>query len=281
MENKHRLTYTKKSGVRVPESCKEEVIPIERPRSESLSTPSLPLHYVKGDGILSYSLVCVISGGTDRERDLLTELERKQTFRRLNVLFVSSKTAGYTKGGMTPFMMQRAYDAICKEGIIHLEGRDVQLESVDRIYMFTDVDHYYDELLQLMKRKDNEASPEWIISNPDIEIWIYYCFRDAPLTDLSSLLAARESERSSLLKRINGTFNNGGGLDPRKTFEHLSEGIAHAREHYTEDVHGIPELLSTQMFRFAEDVLQSLGDEYRQWLQQRSVMGWIKTKRNK
>lgn len=279
MENKRRLTYIKRCGERVPESCERKKSPVEHLRSESLSTPSLPLHYVKSDGVLSYSLVCVISGGTDRERDLLTELERKQSFQRLNVVFVSTKTAGYTQGGMTPLMMQRAYDTICQEGIIHLIGRDVQLESVDRIYMFTDVDHYYDELLELMARRKDESSPEWIISNPDIEIWIYYCFRNDPETDLASLALARESERSSLLKRINGTFNNGGGLDPRKTFEHLPEGIAHAREHYMEDAHGIPTLLSTQMFRFSEDVLQSLGEEYLQWLQQRSCVGWVNKKR--
>lgn len=279
MENSRKLTYTKTDGERMPEQhIKKDLSTVDYHAAISPS-PSLPSHYTKGDGILSYSLICVISGGTDRERDLLTELERKQTFRRVNVLFISSKTANYTKGGMTPTMMQHAFDSIYKEGIIHLRNRDVQLEMVDRVFMFTDVDHYYNELCQILSQKRKSDSPEWIISNPDIEIWIYYCFRNSPQTELKELLEVRDSERSSLLKQINGTFNNGGGLDPRKTFEHLSEGIEHAREHYSEDELGIPTLLSTQMYRFAKDILQSLGDEYDRWLQQRKSARMDKTKR--
>jgi hypothetical protein len=70
-----------------------------------------------------------------------------------------------------------------------------------------------------------------------------------------------------MLKTVNGKFNNGGGLDTRKTFENLAIGIRNSKANYAEDVNGIPVLLSTQMHRFAEDVIQSLGDEYDRWQQ--------------
>lgn len=131
--------------------------------------------------------------------------------------------------------------------------------------MFTDVDHYECELKEILHRQETDT-PKWIISNPDFEIWIYYCFRNSPDTELKEVLDATPSTRSSLLKNINGRFNNHGGLDTRKAFEHLEDGIAHSREHYTE-ADGIPDLLSTQMYIFAEDVLMRLGEEYSRFVE--------------
>ena len=79
------------------------------------------------------------------------------------------------------------------------------------------------------------------------------------------IIDAKAEKRSSLLKTINGTFNNNGGLDTRKAFEHLEEGIAHSKEHYNK-VDAMPTLLSTQMHVFAEDVLVRLGTEYQDFL---------------
>ena len=68
------------------------------------------------------------------------------------------------------------------------------------------------------------------------------------------------------MKTINGRFNNGGGLDTRKAFEHIKNGIIHSKEHY-EESQGIPNLLSTQMHIFAEDVLIKLGNEFDSFLE--------------
>ena len=57
-------------------------------------------------------------------------------------------------------------------------------------------------------------------------------------------------------------------MDTRKAFEHLEEGIAHSKEHYQE-TNGIPNILSTQMHIFAEDVLLRLGDEYKSFMQKK------------
>lgn len=235
--------------------------------SENISTVSdvrenIPIAYTKTDGFLSYSLVCVISGGTKRERTFLSELERKHTFHNLSVVFVSSPKG---KGGLTPRMMKDVYDRICKNGKLILPGRTVLLDEVDSIYMFTDVDHYEEDLKDILNACNATEVKKWIISNPDFEVWIYYCYRNNPIEDLFEITCADPSKRSSLLKTINGKFNNGGGLDTRKAFESLKTGIIHSKEHYSEN-NGIPSLLSTQMHLFAEDVLLRLGDEYNQWI---------------
>jgi hypothetical protein len=198
----------------------------------------------------------------------LNEVERKKSFKRLQVIFVSSKTAPLPQGGLTPKMMKSVYDDAVSTGVVKLNNREVHLQDIDKIYLFTDVDHYYDELNSLLIKATQREKEDWIISNPDIEIWIYYCYRNTPEQDLLEVIDAQpESMRSSILKTVNGRFNNGGGLDTRKTFENLHIGIANSKANYAEDTNGIPVLLSTQMHRFAEDVIQSLGEEYAQWQQ--------------
>lgn len=221
----------------------------------------VPYGYSKQDGVLSYSIICVISGGTNREKTFLTQIEKKRFFRNLDVVFVSSPK---NKGGLTPKMMQAEFERICQNGIIKALGRDIEIDDVDCFYMLTDVDHYEEELKDIIKTQ-KEKHQIWIISNPDFEIWLYYCYRNNPTEELAAVIDAKAEKRSSLLKTINGTFNNNGGLDTRKAFEHLEEGIAHSKEHYNE-VDAMPTLLSTQMHVFAEDVLVRLGTEYQDFL---------------
>jgi hypothetical protein len=165
-------------------------------------------------------------------------------------------------------MMKGVYDDAVNTGVVKLNNREFHLQDIDKMYLFTDVDHYYDELTDLLTNATPQEKDDWVISNPDIEIWIYYCYRNTPTQDLLDVINAQpESARSSMLKTVNGKFNNGGGLDTRKTFENLAIGIRNSKANYAEDVNGIPVLLSTQMHRFAEDVIQSLGDEYDRWQQ--------------
>lgn len=231
---------------------------IESDITPSRLTLKQPDGYSKTEGELSSGIICVISGGTTRERAFLNELERKHSFRTLEVIFLSS---GKSEGGLTPRMMLKKYESICKQEQLILPGRTVKLESIDRVYMFTDVDHYESELKEILGGNISQSQPRWIISNPDFEIWIYYCFRDNPHEELSAICDAKPSSRSLLMKTLNGRFNNGGGLDPRKAFEHLEDGIRNSRRHYSEH-EGFPALLSTQMHVFAEDILRVLGDEY-------------------
>ena len=260
-----KLTYKKQSGAKTLEvKHPNKNAPPQVVTSTPNSYVQIPSAYKKEDGVLSYGLICVISGGTKRECTFLNELEKKHTFKGVNVIFVSTKEG---EGGLTPWMMQSAYEEICKDGIIKMSGRTVKLDTVDVVYMFTDVDHYKSELKEILVSKKS-VSPIWIISNPNFEIWLYYCYRNNPYEDLKAVIEEKETQRSSRLKTVNGTFNNGGGLDTRKAFERLEDGIAHSKEHYQE-TDSIPSLLSTQMHVFAEDVLMRLGNEYREFVQKK------------
>lgn len=261
-----KLVYRRTSAIKEIEAERTKRETVASSEVAPIPSGQIPSAYRKEEGRLSYSLMCVISGGTERERSFLNELERKHTFRGLDVIFVST---GKGCGGLTPKMMQAAYESICKDGVINIAGRTVRLESVDVVYMFTDVDHYETELKEILSMK-KDASPVWIISNPDFEIWLYYCYRNNPYEELRAVVEEKETGRSSALKTINGTFNNWGGLDTRKAFEHLKDGIAHSKEHYRE-TDGIPNLLSTRMYVFAEDVLMRLGDEYDEFVRRKQA----------
>lgn len=257
-----KLKYEKGEGVR------KESIPALAPKTsfenrvlnEDKTVISSP-NYTKEEGVLSPRLFFVLSGGTVRERDFLQELEKKRSFKSLRVLFLSTDKF---KGGLTPNMIWRIWENINSKRLVEIEGYEYQLTEIDVVYLFTDVDHYEDELRELLVNHKNYGE-HWIISNPDFEIWLYYCFRNQPDDDLAELLELSQSEQSSKLKTINGRFNNGGGLDPRKAFEHLHEGVAHSKECYKEDEMHFPMLLSTQMHFFAEDVLVRLDKEYESW----------------
>jgi len=268
MVSKRLLTYSKSSGTRELSEGKEvrKPLPVEVMATTSLPSVRVPSGYRKDDGVLSFGLFCVISGGTVRERTFLQEVSKKHTFKGLEVIFVTSK---WNQGGLTPRMMCEAYANISKDGVLRLSDRNVLLESVDKIYIFTDVDHYEEELHEILSNHKHDDLPRWIISNPDFEIWLYYCFRNDPNSELVDVLKVVPSQRSTKLKEVNGTFNKGGGLDTRKAFEHLKDGITHSKEHYLQDEYGVPLLFSTQMHRFAEDVLAELGNEYDEWMKRK------------
>lgn len=260
-----KLTYKKQSGKAALQEEKHHAA-AQPPTASSINNANaqIPPTYTKGDGVLSYSLICVISGGTVRERTFLNELEKKHTFNRVDVMFISTKAG---EGGLTPKMMQSEYEHICNNGVISMPNRTVKLDAVDIVYMFTDVDHYKAELEEILANNVS-ASPKWIISNPDFEIWIYYCYRNNPYEELKSVIEEKETQRSSKMKEVNGTFNNGGGLDTRKAFERLQDGINHSKEHYHEE-QGIPGILSTQMHIFAEDILSRLENEYNEFVRKK------------
>lgn len=267
MNSKEDFLYTKKIATK--ELFHPHVADKSGMETDKLSLPkdNCIAGYCKGEGTLSINLFCVISGGTTREKVFLNELCTKRTFSRLRVLFVSTEKG---EGGLTPKMMWDRFEKIYREKVIITRFGKTHLEEIDKFYMLTDVDHYMEELISLaVKKKSYPCS--WIISNPDFEIWLYYCFRNNPEEELDEVVNARPSMRSSLLKRVNGNFNNKGGLDPRKAFEYMQQGIQHAKEHYQEDSNGIPLLLSTNMFLFAEEALEKVGDEFEEWKRMKQI----------
>lgn len=264
MDKNRSFSYSKESKQAELLNARSDSEVQEKPDSGWIIPIETISGYRKVDGILPANLICVISGGTTRERDFLNELVKKNTFSNIRVIFLSTSSR---KGGLTPKMMNDRYTQIQSNHKISYHGTDIVIDEDDAFYMFTDVDHYENELVEIVSSCKEKDKPIWIISNPSLEIWIYYCYRNKPYEELSSVFEVKPSERSSHLKTINGTFNSGGGLDPRKAFEHLHDGITNSKVFYKVDENNIPELLTTNMFVFAEDILGQLGQEYLKWIE--------------
>lgn len=223
-----------------------------------------PEGYRKEEGTLTPMLFFVLSGGEVRERVYLQSLEKKREFESIRLVFLSSDKR---KGGLTPRMMLDKWKEICTHNKVCIHGYEYHLMEFDRFFFLTDVDSYVWELRDIMREESGDDRGQWIISNPDFEIWLYYSFFSSPHIDLKEMVEAEPEKRSSLLKHINGRFNKGGGIDTRKAFEYLPRAIYHSKLNYQEDAMHFPALLSTQMHLFAEEIMEVAGEEYNRWLE--------------
>ena len=246
-----KLKYTKSdNGIREEKHISinnKEPIALQNIKIKNKRAPISPIisspENSKPEPVLSPSLFFVISGGTDRERTYLNELEKKKTFSKLHVLFLSSEKG---KGGLTPTMMNDKLVKIIKYNKVAIGKKVYRIKDIDKTFLFTDVDHYEEELRGLIPTHHKNA--QWIISNPCFEIWLYYSFYNSPKSDLAEMIKILPSKRSLWLKTRNGKMNNGGGIDTRKAFENIDKAITNAKQHYCEDEAHFPSLYSTQMY---------------------------------
>lgn len=220
--------------------------------------------YSKGDGTVSPGLFLVISGGTTRERNFLGEFlkEGGNSFTSLKIIFLSS---AQRVGGLTPKMMEEEFQSLKDNDKIAYKNVEIHLSDIDEVFMISDVDHYESQLRELLSSSD--GSCHWIISNPDFEVWLYYCYFSNPAIDLQAIVDSPASKRSRLMKKLNDSLHPG-GIDPRKAFARMEQGIHNAENNYREDENGFPLLLSTQMFRFCQCVYHHIHDEFDAWLQE-------------
>lgn len=225
----------------------------------------VPDTYKKFEGKRSAALIFVISGGEVRERYFLRELIQQKRPHSLRVAFFSKE-----KQGLQPNQMHDHWLKVQKEKILEVEDQKYSLLSADKVYLLTDVDEYYEQLVGIVGKQSEEDVGQWIISNPCFEIWLYYCFANNPCGDLSLLETLDTKKRSKELKRL-GNVKVKGGLNPRKAFEKMKEGIEHSSEHYKEDENSIPCLFSTQMHimaRFMVETMNNNANEYDELLKE-------------
>ncbi len=224
--------------------------------------------YEKTDGTLSYSIVCVISGGERKEKDFLRELIRQKELHSLRVAFVSKEGQG-----LQPYQMQAIWSAIQQSGEVSLTNQHYQLDEMDKVFLLSDVDEFYDQFVKIDGVAGNQQAGQWIISNPCFEVWLYYCFKNEPETDLASLKTFDLAKRSQEMKHL-GNLLVPGGLNPLRAFEQMAEGIAHSREHYAEDEQSIPILYATQMYEMAQyliDMMNRTANEYNEFIQRKQA----------
>lgn len=202
---------------------------------------------------MSYSIVCVISGGEKRERDFLLALIRQQDLHSLRVAFISKEGQG-----LQPYQMQEQWEEIQKTKTISIDNMTFRLDEMDKVFLLSDVDEFYEQLLEIRGRHGEGHSGQWIISNPCFEIWLYYCFCNNAEEDLASIKPLAAKQRSQELKRLGHTVV-AGGLSSIKAFEHMQEGIAHSIGHYAEDDKAIPVLFATQMHTMAQFLIDTMN----------------------
>lgn len=232
--------------------------------------------YEKNDGVLSCSIVCVISGGERREKDFLREVIRCDNIQSLRVAFLSKEGQG-----LQPYQMKEKWLEILRTGNFEISGQKFQIDAIDKIFLLSDVDEFYEQLVNIIGENSDNDSPQWIISNPCFEVWLYYCFKNNPTVDLNSIEPLTFDKRSQEMKRL-GNIIVPGGLNPIIAFENMKEGIIHSRSYYAEDNKYIPMLYSTQMYRMAEfliEVMNRNAKEYDQFIAEKRE--WRNIMRNK
>ena len=231
----------------------EEIVPNRESDVTSSVAPCQLKGYEKTDGVMSYSIICVISGGEKRERDFLKTLIRQKDLHSLRVAFISKEGQG-----LQPYQMQEQWEEIQKTKTIAIDDRTFQLDEMDKVFLLSDVDEFYEQLVRILESHVVEDQGEWIISNPCFEIWLYYCFCDKPQEDLASIIPLSPKQRSQELKHLGHNIVTG-GLNGIKAFEYMLPGIAHSIRNYAEDSNAIPVLFATQMHKMAQFLIDTMN----------------------
>ena len=260
MSSSRKLTYKKDSGI-------QELEPLHHVDSDGtdyvigdeVMASDVPSMYSKSDGTLPYELVFVISGGAKRERDFLKVLITGTGPSSLRVIFLSKEGQG-----LHPDQMQERWKDIRTSGIVDTDMQKFQLDVMDKVFLLTDVDEFYDKLVDILREKAEDDNGEWVISNPCFEIWLYYCYLNNPEEDLAVLKELSLSKRSQTMKSLGGALIPG-GLNSIRAFEQMYDGIKNSSSRYALDENSIPLLFATQMHlmaRYLVDTLNSNAGEY-------------------
>ncbi len=261
-----KLTYKKGSSIRSPKDS-VQTTPIKKvERQKTIKVPHVDLAYEKQDGRLPSNLFFVLSGGEKKEKDFLQELIKKPNLHSLRVLFMSKK-----RQGLFPNQMQKKWLEIQKYGEFVIEDQIYHLDAMDKIFLLSDVDEFYEQLLEISKDTVAGDQGQWIISNPCFEIWLYYCYLNNPEIDLADLKSLTVAEKSKKLKQLGQTVVPG-GLNPYLAFERINAGIKNSKPYYDIDANGIPVLFATQMYEMAQyliDAMNCNNNEYIELVKQK------------
>ena len=198
-------------------------------------------------------------GGTNRERDFLKVLIRGNGLSSLRVVFLSKDGQG-----LHPDQMQERWQEIRTTGVVETDIHKLQLDAMDKIFLLSDVDEFYDQLVEILGKKVDGDNGQWVISNPCFEIWLYYCYLNNPEHDLAILEKLPRAKRGQTMKSLGDTLVPG-GLNSIRAFEQMHDGIRNSESRYALDENGITVLYATQMHFMAKylvDTLNSSAGEY-------------------
>ena len=223
----HKLSYQKETGSK---PLREPVLtapPIRRRLIKGYAQWSYSKDHKKGEAVLVPAIVYVLSGGEDREKVYFRNLKNdKMLGSCVQVLFQSKKGQG-----LQPFQMNDIWQQGRKKGKIIVDGKVYRLSKIDKVFLVSDVDEFESQLVSALSTRTKDDYGQWIISNPCIEIWLYYCFEKDLSPEILKLRYITRAKRSQRMKQLNHQLIHG-GADPRKAFDNTPSGIANSKSHY-------------------------------------------------
>ena len=262
----NKLRYSKTVAVKDMEahSDKTEKAAVSE-KDKSLSVGKMSSDYLKGEATIETKIVFIISGGDKREKDYFKMLMKDRHIRRLKIAFVSKKGQGLVPSQM--FELAKEY--LFNKRFV-TETDSFSIDADDTLYLVQDMDEFEVDIRTMFDKGDEIQQATWIVSNPSIEVWLFYHKFDTPKGYLDEGLKKPLSERSQWLKKKLDALVPG-GINPINAFADIRIAIANSKANYKE-YKGLPDVYSTQMHILAEDILNTLGNEFDEMLQRRKEM---------
>lgn len=262
----NKLRYSKTVAVKDMEahSDKTEKAAVSE-KDKSLSVGKMSSDYLKGEATIETKIVFIISGGDKREKDYFKMLMKDRHIRRLKIAFVSKKGQGLVPSQM--FELAKEY--LFNKRFV-TETDSFSIDADDTLYLVQDMDEFEVDIRTMFDKGDEIQQATWIVSNPSIEVWLFYHKFDTPKGYLDEGLKKPLSERSQWLKKkLDALVPE--GINPINAFADIRIAIANSKANYKE-YNGLPDVYSTQMHILAEDILNTLGNEFDEMLQRRKEM---------
>lgn len=240
MNNKLR-SYTKDN----PEKLEFEAITSKASIHKVFAPPlniNVDSRYIKPESYEDVqSFIVIFSGGEVREKDYFQILSSNVE------LFPNFRHKYLAEPNFNPGGEPRIFDFA--EDIIK-RYKSSQSDAVpDRYYIISDVDHFYQSLVENQERcKTMGAS--LIISNPCFEVWLYYSKFTDPFVGCPI-----PQDDSKLSQAVKSFYNRSGTIQTKSAILDIVNNIENAKANYQENEQLIPVRFSTNMYRFAEEIL--------------------------
>lgn len=259
------LKYGKDNGSR--EFVEGSVSRNQEPTKTHKHLPSISLSsdYTKPEGEIDVRILFILSGGEDRERNYFKMLKDDQHLERIKVAFASKEGQGLNPTQL----LEVAKKSIGSKKFTTKEATyRFEKDNGDIIYLLQDIDQFEEEIRRLATEEQPNCL-RWVYSNPAFEMWLYYHYFKAPLPNLKDAIGKTTADRSKWLKEYLPEIIKG-GVKTTKAISQIRTAIGNSKANYKEES-GLPSLFSTQMHVLAEDILETMGDEFDRMLERKAT----------
>jgi hypothetical protein len=214
-------------------------------------TEEVSASYTKLDGVLSPAKFIIISGGEQKERKYFAKISDIHSFPRISIEFVSKKGQGLS----TSQLLDKANEI--NERLI----RSQVDEFPDSIFLLSDRDHFYPEIVQIRPECESKGY-KLIVSNPCFEIWLYYSYFSSKPVDFVVPCDVRKISHE--FKTYLGDKTTDGkvkGVNPVRAIFNIETAMANSESNYQLDENAVPVLFSTDMHILAKELLPLIKPE--------------------